>query len=59
MAGQRMFDSGLVTGHMLRWNLLSDQGQRVPNDVYLYVITAKGYNGQLLQSRVGKLLVLR
>jgi hypothetical protein len=43
----------------LAWNLNSSENQPVANGVYLYRITAKTQDGELIQSEVRKLQVLR
>lgn len=45
-------------GTQLTWRLSTDQGQRVANGVYLYVVTASGRDGQAVRSEVRKLVVL-
>lgn len=59
LAGKRVFHSGFVSGDVLAWNLLSNQGKRVANGVYLYVVTIRGFNGEVVRSQVKKLVVLR
>jgi len=59
LAGASIYNSGFVAGHELVWNLLSDEGLPVANGVYLYVVTVRGYNGEVLRSQVKKLVVLR
>jgi len=48
-----------TAGTTLSWNYLSSEGRPVANGVYLYVVTIKGTDGQVLQSEVRKLVVLR
>ena len=59
LAGQHVYESGFTSGKALGWNLLNDQGQRVANGVYLYVVTARGFNERVILSQVKKLVVLR
>jgi parallel beta-helix repeat protein len=54
LAGKLIFDSGLVPGNMLVW-----RNYAVANGVYLYIITVRGYDGQVIRSEVRKLVVLR
>jgi len=48
-----------TAGTSLSWNYLTADGQPVANGVYLYVVTIRGANGQMLRSEVHKLVVLR
>ncbi len=57
--GNRVFDSGFVASNTLNWNGLSDNGIAVANGVYLYVITVKGFSGEIERSSVNKLIILR
>lgn len=58
LSGKQVYASGLVEGHTLSWNLLSDQGKRLANGVYLYVVMVKGYDGKVVRE-VKKLVILR
>jgi len=58
--GSLIFDSGLQTaGRALRWNMLDDQGQRIVNGVYLYVVTVRDRDGELVRSGIKKMILLR
>jgi PKD repeat protein len=59
LAGRKVFDSEEVLGNALDWQLTNDQGQPLANGVYLYIITVRGYDGQVIKSEVRKLVVLR
>ena len=59
LSGNMVFDSGMTAGNTLSWNLLSQDGQRVSNGVYLYVITVEDQFGKTIQSNIKKLAVLR
>jgi len=59
LAGRSIFNSGFLSGRELSWDLLTADGKPVANGVYLYVITARGYDGQLVRSKVQKLVILR
>ena len=59
LAGRSIFDSGMVGGDAFTWNLMSSQGEVLANGVYLYVVTVKGWDGQILRSEVRKLVILR
>jgi len=59
LAGQRVYESGFVPSSTLGWNLLNQRGERVANGVYLYVVTAKGFDGVVIRSKAKKLVVLR
>jgi len=58
LSGKQVFDSGLVPGNALRWNLLSQRGQSIANGVYLAVATVQGPQGQTVR-KVRKVVVLR
>jgi PKD repeat protein len=59
LTGKQVFDSGFVGGRELSWDLTNAQGKPLANGVYLYVITVRGYDGQVIKSEVRKLVVLR
>jgi len=58
LSGERVFAQE-AQGTTLRWNLITADGRTLANGVYLYVVTVKGQDGQLLQNKVRKLVVLR
>jgi len=57
--GKSVFDSGFVASNTLTWQGLSDNGTMAANGVYLYVITVKGFSGEIKRSSVNKLIILR
>lgn len=57
LKGQKIFASDFIFGNTLTWSLLTHHG--VANGVYLYVIKARGPDGQIVSNRVQKLVVLR
>jgi hypothetical protein len=59
LSGKSVFATGWIAGNVLEWHLLNTKGQIVSNGVYLYVITMRGYDGQVIRSEVRKLVVLR
>jgi len=59
LSGKLVYDSGLVRGSSLRWAGLSNDGQRVANGVYLYVLKARDLSGRIVKTEVRKLVVLR
>lgn len=59
LSGKLVYDSGVVASSSLAWNLLNESGQRVPNGVYLYVVTVNGADGQKVTGKIQKLVVLR
>jgi len=59
LSGRLVYDSGFVTGNELAWHLDNGYGETVANGVYLYVVTVKGYAGEVVRSEVQKLVVLR
>lgn len=56
--GQRVFAQE-SPGTRLRWYLDTAEGQLVANGIYLYVVTARGANGEFVRSEIKKLVVLR
>jgi subtilisin family serine protease len=59
LSGKLVYDSGMVASSSLAWNLLDGSGQRVPNGVYLYVVTLQAPDGRLVKSEVRKLVVMK
>jgi len=59
VSGQLVYNSGFSSGQNLRWNMRTGSGQPVANGVYLYLVTVKGQDGQLVHSGVKKLMILR
>lgn len=43
---------------LVRFKLINSEGQRLANGVYLYVVRARGYTGELWQSEVRKFVIL-
>jgi parallel beta-helix repeat protein len=58
LAGQRVFKER-SPGNTVTFKGLSDTGRVLANGVYLYLITVQGYDGQVIQSEVRKLVILR
>lgn len=58
LSGERVF-SQETEGSRLAWDLRTQQGRAVANGVYLYVARVFGIDGELIQGRPRKLLVLR
>jgi hypothetical protein len=58
LAGKAVF-SAESAGNSLSWNGLSSDGRRLANGVYLYVLTVKGTYGDIVQTKVQKLAILR
>lgn len=59
LAGKKIFDSDFVMGSELGWQLNTNYGDTVANGVYLYIITIKGFNGEVIRSKLQRLMVLR
>jgi hypothetical protein len=59
LAGREVYNSGFVTGSKLYWNGLTNDGRRLANGVYLYVIIYRREDGTILRSEVKKLVILR
>ncbi len=58
LAGRLVFHTDWVENGF-GWKLQNNQGRRLANGVYLYVVTVRGYDGQVVRSEVRKLVVLR
>lgn len=58
LAGRRRF-AAESAGNALRWTMLDAQGRPLANGVYLYVVTARGFSGEVWRSEVRKLVWLR
>jgi len=59
LSGKQVLNSGYVNGQAFEWHLMNDQGEAVANGVYLYLVTVRGYDGQVITSQVKKLVILR
>jgi len=46
-------------GKQLRFRALDKAGHPLANGVYLYIVTVRGFNGEILSSQVKKLVILR
>ena len=57
--GKTVHDSGFVPGNRVDWSLKDEQGVQVSNGIYLYTITAKGFDDELARSEVRQVLVLK
>jgi Tol biopolymer transport system component len=58
LSGREIFSSGWAENG-LTWFLRNNGGRLVANGIYLYIVTVRGFNGELVQSQVKKLVVLR
>jgi hypothetical protein len=47
------------TGNLLQFSATSDSGRPLANGVYLYVVQVWGRSGEVWQSEIGKLVILR
>jgi len=59
LAGREVYNSGFVTGSRLYWNGLTNDGRRLANGVYLYVVRVRGFAGREYVSEVRKFVILR
>ncbi len=57
LSGQRIFDSGQVSGNSFTWHFKSVAGEPLSNGVYLYLVSVKSSTGTIRKS--GKLVILR
>lgn len=58
LAGTKLFDQE-TAGNSLMFQPFNNAGQPLANGVYLYTVTAKGFNGETIRSTVKKLAILR
>lgn len=58
LAGRRVFQQQTI-GSCLAFQGLDNAGRTLANGVYLYIVTARGYDGRAQRSEVRKLVVLR
>jgi Chaperone of endosialidase len=47
--GAQSYDSGLRLGNLVDWQLQDQQGQRLGNGSYLFVVTVSDFSGRLIQ----------
>ncbi len=57
MSGRRVFSSDWQPRGLLLWTLHNQKGERVAKGVYLYVITVRGSHGEIVKSKIQKLIV--
>jgi hypothetical protein len=57
--GQPVFDTGLVSGSVLDWPLVTEGGQHVDSGTYAYVITINPGQGQPMRTYRGRLAIER
>lgn len=58
LAGRRRFTAESA-GNALSWAMLDGQGHPLANGVYLFVVTVRGFSGEVWRSEVRKLVWLR
>jgi hypothetical protein len=56
--GNRIY-AGATSGSLLAWNLRASNGHPLANGTYLYRVIVRGANGEVTQSQVKRLVVLR
>jgi PKD repeat protein len=60
LGGKRVYTSGFQPGNQLAWNPSNGPGGApLANGVYLYVVTVRGWRGEVLHSEVGKIVLRR
>ena len=57
LTGARIYDSQPVRGTTLTWQLKDKSARSLAHGVYLYLVSVKGVNGQLLRSELRKLVI--
>lgn len=58
LSGRKLIDQ-MSAGATLTVPLVNDEGQRLANGVYLYIVTVRGWDGQIIRSEIRKLAILR
>jgi hypothetical protein len=59
LLGRAVYDSGFTAGEQVTWRMNHPESISIANGVYLYIVTVRGHDGQLIQTKVSKLVVLR
>ena len=57
LRGALIYDSGMTAGPTVQWNLQTNRGDPAANGVYLYVVSSRSRDGNLLRSDVQKITV--
>jgi subtilisin family serine protease len=57
LSGRRVFTSDWYPGDIVEWHTVDDKGRRLANGAYLYLVKAKGANGEEVVSRVGTIFL--
>jgi len=58
MAGKKVHSAQETGTDTITWNLTNEEGTRVPNGTYLYIIGVEGHNGKTARSNLRKLIVV-
>lgn len=58
LRGEQLYQSNVVHGNQLRWNLKSSNGRQLANGVYLAVVTAVDSNGEH-HGQISKIVLMR
>lgn len=58
LSGRELLDSGIIVGDTFAWHLNAQDGSLVPDGIYLYVVIARGANGEIIQTKIGHFAVL-
>jgi flagellar hook assembly protein FlgD len=58
LSGKRVFTSDWYPGDTMEWHAVDDKGRKLANGAYLYLVKAKGPNGEEIVSKVGTIFVL-
>ncbi len=59
LSGREVFASGMQLGVSFHWSLINNQGNRVPNGVYLCHVTAVDTFGEIIQTEVKPIAVIQ
>ncbi len=59
LLGRAVYDSGFTAGERIIWRVNYSESLPLANGVYLYIVTVRGHDGQIIQSKVSKLVILR
>jgi len=59
LSGREVFASGMQPGVSFHWSLIDNQGNRVPNGVYLCHVTAVDTQGDIIRTEVKPIAVIQ
>lgn len=58
LAGMKVFEQE-ISGNTLEFHAIDSKGRELANGVYLYIVTVRGFDGEVIRSEARKLVILR